>query len=211
MGGIGSGKSGGAAFTDLMRRLDVRPLARDGALARGTTTELYWTHQGRDTATLELIAQTESVAVKSRWLQGGEWRQEQYLIYLDRTVCNFGGSRVWWRCPAANCGRRSAILYGGGFFACRHCRRLAYRSQRETDQERAWRRANELRRRLGWPTGVAHADGQKPSNLHRRTYNRLRMRYYEAVMEALGDWRMQADKIARQLTNISEGLRGARR
>ena len=34
-------------------------------------------------------------------------------------------------CPAAGCGRRVAILYRGGIFACRHCYRLAYASSRE--------------------------------------------------------------------------------
>ena len=38
-------------------------------------------------------------------------------------------------------GRRVAILYGSGIFACRHCDRLAYPSQHKTDDDRAGRQA----------------------------------------------------------------------
>jgi len=48
-----------------------------------------------------------------------------------------------------DCGKRVAILYGGNTFICRHCRELAYPSQRETDYERAARRTNRIREKLG--------------------------------------------------------------
>src|ERR1700730_635478 len=57
-------------------------------------------------------------------------------------------------CPAAGCGRRVAILYGGGIFACRRRYRLAYASSREEAGGRATRRADSLRARLGWEPGI---------------------------------------------------------
>jgi anti-anti-sigma factor len=53
----------------------------------------------------------------------------EYGVAIQWTTCHSGGKRPWFVCPAQNCGRRVAILYGGSVFACRHCYRLAYPSQ----------------------------------------------------------------------------------
>ena len=78
---------------------------------------------------------------------------------IVRTPCNLGGSRAWFICPAVGCGRRVAILYGGGIFACRHCYQLAYASAREDVCDRAARRADRLRARLGWEPGILNGNG----------------------------------------------------
>lgn len=104
---------------------------------------------------------------------GGEWKDENYPVWLDWTRCNLGGHRLWFRCPARGCGRRAAILYGGAIFACRHCYRLAYPSQRETGYDRAARRADRIRKKLGWGPGILNGNGSKPKGMHWRTFERL--------------------------------------
>src|SRR3981081_1806868 len=69
---------------------------------------------------------------------------------------------TWFICPAVGCGRRVEILYGGGIFACRHCYRLAYASSREDVCDRAARRADRLRARLGWEPGILNGNGGQP-------------------------------------------------
>ena len=96
-----------------------------------------------------------------------------YAVQLDWTACGFGGRRVWWRCPVVGCGRRVAVLHGGRVFACRQCNRLAYRSQREADDNSATRRADKLRKRLGWEPGILNGNGWKPKGMHWRTFERL--------------------------------------
>ena len=60
-------------------------------------------------------------------------------VRIVRTPCRLGGSRAWFICPAVGCGRRVAILYGGGIFACRHCYDLAYDSSRNSSKgSRMW-------------------------------------------------------------------------
>jgi hypothetical protein len=67
-----------------------------------------------------------------------------------------------------------AILFGGSIFACRHCHKLTYQCQRETDDDRAMRRADNIRRRLGWEAGIANPEGGKPKGMHWRTFDRLK-------------------------------------
>ena len=107
----------------------------------------------------------------------------EYPVYLDWSDCHLGGRRAWFRCPACGCGRRVAVLYGGSIFACRHCHRLAYDSQRERWDDRLTRRADKIRQRLGWEPGILNGHGDKPKGMHRRTYERL-VAQHDAYVEA---------------------------
>jgi hypothetical protein len=78
---------------------------------------------------------------------GGEKEKLDYPVRLQTTSCHYGGACYWFTCPASGCGRRVALLYGGKIFACRQCYHLAYESQRETPDDRAGRKANNIRRR----------------------------------------------------------------
>jgi hypothetical protein len=105
---------------------------------------------------------------------GDNWKDESYPVYLTTTPCHMGGERHWFLCPARGCGQRVAVLYGGGIFACRKCCQLAYPSQREDTGDRAARRADRIRDRLRWPSGILQGSGWgKPKDMHWRTYERL--------------------------------------
>ena len=94
------------------------------------------------------------------------------------------------------CGRRVAILYGGGIFACRRCHQLAYPSSREDAGGRATRRADWLRARLGWEPGILNGGGGKPKWIRWRTFERLAAKHdalvgrsMQAMMLKLGGFR----------------------
>jgi hypothetical protein len=80
-----------------------------------------------------------------------------------------------------------AILYGGGIFACRHCYRLAYASSRDDAGDRAARRADRLRERLGWEAGILNGEGEggKPKWMRWRTFKRLAAEHDAFVDESL--------------------------
>ena len=84
-------------------------------------------------------------------------------------------------------GRCAALLYigGAGIFACRHCYRLAYACQRETADDRAARRADRIRDRLGWQAGILNFNGGKPKGMHWRTFERLQASHDFHVNAAL--------------------------
>jgi hypothetical protein len=109
---------------------------------------------------------------------GGEWQDVGETVRIARVPCRFGGSRPYFVCPGAvngsYCGRRVAKLFGAGrSFLCRHCYGLAYASQHEDAMDRALRRANKIRVRLGGQPGMASTFPDRPRGMWRRTYERL--------------------------------------
>jgi hypothetical protein len=177
MGGPGSGNRwcyGAKATTDDYRTLDVRRLAREGVLRPGHWGGWQWTRDGETAASIQMRAEQHCVILTyQRRSGGGEWKDEQYAVRVVHTPCNLGGSRAWFICPAAGCGRRVAILYGGSIFACRHCRQLAYASSREDVSDRAARRADRIRARLGWEPGILNGNGNKPKWMRWHTFEQL--------------------------------------
>ncbi len=132
MGGYGSTRWGMTVTrltADGLPRLDVRTLARAGALRPGTTATVAW---GSGAAvTTEVRPDAPGVVLLRYQACTGRVLESTVdePVPLTRTPCTFGGSRPWFRCPS--CGRRCAVLYGlAGRFRCRGCHRLAYASTR---------------------------------------------------------------------------------
>lgn len=188
MGGFGSGRQGGKDTTNSYRVLDVRRLQRDGLLTPGMAFAWEWKRRGEVVASIQARAGDGFVTLIYRHRSGGEWQAKEYPVSLDWTPCTYGGRRAWFICPAAGCGRRVALLYLGsaGIFACRHCYRLAYPVERETADDRAARRANRIRQRLGWEMGIFNPAGSKPGGMHWRTFERLAIEHYAHVEIVLG-------------------------
>lgn len=177
MGGMGSGRRwhyGANDTTNDYRALDVRRWQRDGLLTPGRAFGWQWNRDGEVVASIQVRVETGRVYLIYRHRNGGgDCKDENYPVWLDWTPCNLGGQRPWFRCPARGCGRRVAILYGGAIFACRKCYQLAYPSQRETHNDRAARRADRIREKLGWEPGILNGNGWKPKGMHWRTFERL--------------------------------------
>ena len=181
MGGIGSGnryRYGSKNTIEGRTSLDINRWARDGYLTADRSFSWQWTWGDGSTSNI-------NVRVESAWLirliyrtrSGGEvdWTDVDYSIQLTRTPCRFGGERTWFLCPGRGCGRRVAKLYcAGRYYVCRHCGDLAYSSQREDAGDRALRRAQAIRKKLGGSVSMYDPFPCKPKGMHRRTYERLR-------------------------------------
>jgi hypothetical protein len=178
MGGSGSGRRwrfGSKDTTETYRAIDVRWLKREGMLSLGANRRITWSRGAEITGSINVRAEPDRVILDYRQRDhGGEWQAENYPVNLTTTPCHIGGERDWFLCPARGCGQRVAVIYGGSIFACRKCHQLAYPSQREDPADRAVRRADRLRARLGWPGGILEGgDWGKPKGMHWRTYERL--------------------------------------
>jgi hypothetical protein len=181
MGGVGSGRrwhSGSKNTTEDCRSIDVRHWARKGLLTPGQAFSYKWSRNGEIVASIGVYSESDRVTLSYRHRSGGgDWMDESYPVQLDWTSCTLGGQRPWFLCPANGCGGRVAILYCRGIFACRHCYQLAYPSQREVAYDRAARRADRIREKLGWEPGILNGNGWKRKGMHWRTYYRLTAKY----------------------------------
>lgn len=131
---------------------------------------------------------------------GGEWEDVEEPVSLERTACNFGGERPWFICPGVACGRRVAVLYGlGKYFLCRHCYDLSYSSQRRDKKDRALRRAQKIRIRLGGSVAMTEPFPKRPKGMHHDTYMRLFWKHNEAEGEHLVGVRDWLDKLQKQI------------
>jgi hypothetical protein len=184
MGGYGSGRHWSSKETTAdYKQLDVRHLQRDGLLERRWSFNVKWTRNGRPTGDINIRPESDRVILlyRTRERDGGEeWTHHEYPVMLERTPCHYGGERVWFRCPVIRCGKRVASLYGGAIFACRHCRRLAYESQRESVSDRADRKAWKIRERCKDDFGNLLEPLFKPKGMHERTFRRLVIAYDRA-------------------------------
>ena len=113
-----------------------------------------------------------------------------YSIRLDKTACHFGHYRHWWLCP--KCSKRVSVLYCAGTYVCRHCLSVPYGSQLQQPIDRLFSRADTIRQRLGWQSGIAHGIGERPKGMHHSTYERL-VNEHERVTAKI--WQQTLDKL----------------
>jgi len=187
MGGYGSGRQYGANCTDNYRWIDIRRWQRDGLISPGQQINWQWLRDEEKVASIGARVETDQIRLIYSYQRHGEEKENlDYPVRLQTTACHYGGLRYWFTCPAVGCGRRVAVLYlGGKYFACRHCYRLAYRSQRETVDDRATRKADKIRNKLNWEAGILNLPGGKPKGMHWKTYYRLQMKHDDSVDQAL--------------------------
>ena len=206
MGSSSSGNHGGKRTTSDMWALDVRKVQREVGLEPGATFGSTWRRGGAVIASVDFEAEADHVVLDYGHKTGGNWKAKRYLVDVAWTACHYGGQRPWWLCPGAGCGRRVAVLYGANALACRHCHQLAYKSQRQAPDDRAYKRADKLRARLGWGPGVIHAPGGKPKGMHWRTFWRLHARYDASVIQALGGANAEIGKVMTGLKHIKRNM-----
>jgi hypothetical protein len=161
--------------TDDVKSLDIRLLHRKGALEHRGIATLSWSNGDGDTVgSMQVEVTVNTLVLRYNYRdRGGLWEQIREIVRMDRTPCNYGGCRVWVRCPG--CTKRVAILYGAGLrFLCRHCYQLPYATQNVDDMFRIARKVHKIRRRLSAPADMSEPIVFKSKGMHWRTFERLR-------------------------------------
>ncbi|MFY9838788.1 MAG: hypothetical protein WAK55_20390 [Xanthobacteraceae bacterium] len=155
----------------------MNELHRKDALTPGASGTLMWERDGNAQASAAFRVHDGVLTLCYHDQRATEPRDVEQRVALSSVLTAFGGSRAYFLCPAMECGRRVSVLYfRRGAFRCRHCHGLGYESQREDARQRARRRADKLRARLGWPQqrAIALPIVVKPKGMWSRTFERLR-------------------------------------
>jgi hypothetical protein len=182
MGGLGSGGwfryGSKKSTTDSQHQIDIRWMKKSNMLRPGTTGSLSWSRHGKETGSVGYRMEENQMTLHYKHrLHGGEWKQVEQTIPFDRTPCNYGGCRTWFRCP--HCMKRVAVLYGAGkYFLCRCCHDLVYASQQEDRCARLARKSRKIRGRLNASQSLMELVLFKPKNMHQKTFDRLRYEVY---------------------------------
>lgn len=181
MGGFGSGRriEGGGGKTTDCSMLDILRLRRAGCLTSGWSGMWHWISSDEQKNSIKLRFQDDMAFLNYRTTYYGEkWHSISLAVQIVHQPCRYGGSRPYFLCPGSRngrpCGKRVSKLYCAGIFRCRQCARLIYPSQSENQIDRALRRADKLRVRLGGSNlGLGAFVPRKPKGMWRRTYTRL--------------------------------------
>jgi len=205
MGGIGSGRRPGYSgrnTTEDSLPLDIRRLQRAGVLNPGRFVSWQWTVNDKVHSSIRIIADTNSLTLSYSYaLRGNPAEAVNQTVWLESTPCALGGHRQWFTCPS--CKSRVAVIYGTGrLFACRRCKGLAYSCQGESADDRAARRADCLRKKLGWEPGILNGPGLRPKGMHLRTYERLLVRHDAFVGVSLASMARKLGSLQGQLEVI---------
>ncbi|MGZ8916388.1 MAG: hypothetical protein ACXW1Z_25170 [Methylobacter sp.] len=204
MGGYGSGRKFGADCTDNYRSIDVRCWQRDGYLVPGQQLDWQWSQNGKKVAAITVKVKVSQLRLIYNYRSNrADWESLDYPVGLQTTACHYGGVRYWFTCPAVGCGRRVAVLYlGGKIFACRHCYKLVYQSQRETKSDRGYRGAGKVRTKLVWSQGIINPPGDKPKGMHWKTYYRLFFKHTKYSNDAYTGTLATLDKLDSRFAKI---------
>lgn len=171
----------GKLTTEEVNRVDVRWMKRQGFLRPGASGVLRWHRGGEPTGSVGFTAELGCLRLSYHYRDpSGQWLPRVQEITVDRTRCNFGGTRPWFRCPA--CNRRVGVLYGVAVdYLCRHCYGLSYGSQQERELDRTLRRAREIRKRLDASDDLTEPIYDKPKGMHWKTFERLMQEQNELI------------------------------
>jgi len=147
-----------------------------------------WTRGGEGIGTILISGGKDRIALVYRLKRGDDdWQDAKESIAIRWSDCRFGGERPYFVCPGLGngCARTVGKLYcAGRYFLCRHCYRLPYASQAEDRSDRASRRANKLRRRLGGEPGMFLDVPERPKGMWDKTYQRHLSELFAAEEEA---------------------------
>lgn len=184
MGVFGSGRrSETRSAIEECQRIDVRDLHRRGFLsAPFRTYDWQWSRGDKPSGNIHIRVCPDRLELIYRYRSnGGPWQDVLEPILIVWTDCHYGGRRPWLECP--KCGRRVAVIASDGqLFLCRHCYKLAYRSQQMVTIDRLMRRTDKLRARLGGEPygGLSSSLVEKPKWMRWKAYERLADQLEEA-------------------------------
>lgn len=200
MGGLGSGswlRWNSRGYLGDNISIDIRHFKREGLLVPGSSFLLRRSVNGVTKSKLQVLAKKDSIVLKYSYrINNGDWSDIKQPVHLMYTDCNYGGERVWFKCPKCNL-RVAKLFLQNPYFICRHCCKLSYRSQSESVSDRSHRKSVAIKEKLKFDSKrmLPIAYIPKPKGMHWKTFNKLRLQGMKAEQVYLAYFKEQLDKI----------------
>jgi hypothetical protein len=211
MGGLGSGghNSKGRRIVEGQYRLDASDLKRRGLCRTGNISHIYW--KGSDNApgpSLKVIGGEDAITLAYSWKRGQEpWQQHQERVALRHHQRHFGGCETYFLCPRCACTVKR--LYGASVrYLCRTCHNLVHASTQERPGNRATRKNQKLRRRVGAEIGLGDEIGPKPKGMHQKTFEQISEQIHAAEAEVYDDMLVLLNRMQRTTQRRSAQISG---
>lgn len=208
MGGLGSGghNNKGRGRVEGYHYLDATRLEQFGLLAEGKTSELTWSDQnGVPCNRIRVRSGRRQIRLDYKWRLGdGPWTPHEEAVAIDWNKRHLGGEQPYFFCP--RCSSRVKRLYGGTRYLCRSCHNLVHASTQERPGNRATRKNQKLRRKLGVSIALGDWIGPRPKGMHRKTFEKISARIHAAEAEVYDDMLVLLKRMKRTTERRSEQI-----
>ena len=156
MGGFGSGGHNKRRLrAEHFRTLDAAGLQRAGLFRDGQRGTVSWKIGQETDASIAVIGGQLAIELeyKGKPKDSGSWTDYRERFGIDWSERHFGGAQAYFTCRG--CGKRARLLYLAYFrFRCRACHGLVHASSQERPGDRATRKNQKLRAKIGAPLGL---------------------------------------------------------
>ena len=188
MGGFGSGGHNQRRLrTEHFRKLDAAGLQRAGLFREGRRGTVSWKSGQETDASIAVIGGQNAIALeyKGKPKDSPSWTDFRERFGIDWSERHFGGAQAYFTCRG--CGKRARLLYLAYFrFRCRACHGLVHASSQERPGDRATRKNQKLREKIGAPLGLGDIV-LRPKGMHNATFSKYVERICGAEQEVWDD------------------------
>lgn len=169
-----------------LRAMDSRVMKKQGIFENGTGSYSWWDADTKEIrSSLDYSYQDQQLTLSYRC--NGEYFC--YVIHIEQTACNYGGTRSWFICPSPQCRKRVAKLYlsKSHYYLCRYCNNANYAIQQMSDKNKPLHHMYKMRNKLGWNHNhVTYLKRiTKPLNMHHKTFKAMVAKHDEYEREVI--------------------------
>ena len=210
MGGLGSGGHNKRRLrAEHFRKLDAAGLQRSGLFRDGQRGTVSWKNEHQTETSIAVMGGRRSIELeyKGKPKDGASWSHYRERFGVDWSERHFGGAQAYLTCRG--CSKRARFLYLARFrFRCRACHGLVHASSQERPGDRATRKNQKLRAKIGAPLGLGDIV-LRPKGMHHSTFSKYIERICEAEQEVWDDaarfWKRLRTPDAAFLETLQDG------
>ncbi|ACT59335.1 hypothetical protein [Hirschia baltica] len=188
MGGFGSGGHNlRKRYLEQFRSLNAAYFQKHSILTDGWRGMIHWKNDSQDKPCISVEGGRNQVTLiyRARQDNAADWKNVRDTFPIVWSPRHLGGAQAYFGC--LRCNARAKLLYLANLhFRCRKCHNLVHASSQEQPGNRATRKNQKLRAKLGAPQGLGDYV-PRPKGMHETTFQHYLERIEEAECEINDD------------------------